>query len=98
MANVDIKPLGDQVLVKRAEPAEVSDGGILLPETATDKPQEGLVIAIGSGRVLDDGSRSTFQVSVGDRVIFTSYAGNEISHKGEEYLLMKESDVLAIMP
>lgn len=92
-----IKPLGAHVLVKRASPAEVSKGGIVLPETAKDKPKEGKIIAVGNGKVLDDGSRSSFQVSKGDRVIFTSYAGTEVSHEGEDYIVMDESDILAVI-
>ena len=97
MATPDIKPLSDQVLVRRADAAEKSKGGIILPENAKDKPQEGKVISIGNGRVLDDGKRSTFQVKVGDRIIFTSYAGNEVDWKGEKYMLMRESDILAVV-
>jgi chaperonin GroES len=92
-----IKPLGSHVLVKRATPAEVSAGGIVLPETAKDKPKEGKIVAIGAGKVLDDGSRSTFQVAEGDRVIFTSYAGTEVTHSGEDFIVMEESDILAVI-
>lgn len=96
MANA-IKPIGNHVLVQRATPAEVSKGGIVLPETAKDKPKEGKIIAIGNGKVMEDGKRSSFQVSVGDRVIFTSYAGTEVTHQGEDFLVMEESDILAIV-
>lgn len=92
-----IKPIGAHVVVKRSSPAEKSGGGIILPENAKEKPQEGSVVAIGSGKVLENGERSTFSVSKGDRVIFTSYAGTEVSHEGEDYLVMQESDILAIV-
>ncbi|TVR40115.1 MAG: co-chaperone GroES [Planctomycetota bacterium] len=92
-----IKPIGNHVLVQRATPAEVSKGGIVLPETAKDKPKEGKIIAIGNGKVMEDGKRASFQVKAGDRVIFTSYAGTEVTHQGEEYLVMEESDILAVV-
>ena len=92
-----ITPLGDHVLVKRAEAADVSKGGIVLPETAKDKPQEGKVLAIGNGKVLENGERSSFGVKVGDRVIFNSYGGTEVKHGGEDYLVMTESDILAVV-
>ena len=88
-----VKPLGDHVLVKRAEAAEVSKGGIVLPETAKDKPQEGKVLATGNGKVLDNGERSSFSVKAGDRVIFNSYGGTEVKHNGEEFLIMTENDI-----
>lgn len=93
----EIKPLGAHVVVKRASPAEVSKGGIILPENAKDKPQEGTVVAIGNGKVLENGERSTFTVAQGNRVIFTSYAGTEVSHGGEDLLVMEESDILAVV-
>ena len=92
-----IKPIGNHVLVQRATPAEISKGGIVLPESAKDKPQEGKIIAIGNGKIMEDGERTSFQVSVGDRVIFTSYAGTEVSHEGDDYLVMEESDILAVI-
>ena len=85
------------MLVQRATPAEISKGGIVLPESAKDKPQEGKIIAIGNGKIMEDGERTSFQVSVGDRVIFTSYAGTEVSHEGDDYLVMEESDILAVI-
>ncbi|TVR12422.1 MAG: co-chaperone GroES [Planctomycetota bacterium] len=97
MAKAAISPLGAHVLVQRATPAEVSKGGIVLPETAKDKPKEGKIIAIGSGKVMENGERSQFQVKVGDRVIFTSYAGTEVTHQGEDFLVMEESDILAVI-
>jgi chaperonin GroES len=92
-----IKPLGDRILVKRVEAEERTAGGIVLPDTAKEKPKEGEVIAVGSGKVLDNGKRVDFQVSKGDRIIFSSYAGTEVKIDGEEYLIMREEDVLGIM-
>ena len=92
-----IRPLGEKVLVKRVEAEKMTKGGIVLPDTAKEKPQEGTVLAIGDGKLLDDGTRAKFQVSVGDRVLFSSYAGTEIKVEGEEYLLIGESDILAIL-
>lgn len=92
-----IVPIGEKILVKRLEAEEKTAGGIVLPDTAKEKPKEGKVIAIGSGKRLDDGSRGAFQIKVGDRIIFSSYAGTEVKVSGEEYLLMDESDVLAIV-
>ena len=92
-----IRPLGDRVLIKRAEAEEKTAGGILLPETAKDKPKEGKVIAIGEGRTLDTGERSTFSVKPGDTVLFSSYAGTEVKYGGEEFLIMREEDLLAVL-
>ena len=92
-----IRPLGDRVLVKRAEAEERTAGGILLPESAKDKPKEGTVISIGEGKTLDNGERSTFSVSVGDRILFSSYAGTEVKYGGEEFLIMREEDILGII-
>lgn len=92
-----IRPLGDRVLVERVEAEERTAGGILLPESAKEKPKEGKVIAIGEGKLLDDGKRSTFSVKVGDRILFSSYAGTEIKHVGDEYLIMREDDILGII-
>ena len=90
-----IKPLGEKILVKRLEAEEKTAGGIVIPDSAKEKPKEGKVIAVGSGRVLDDGTRSEMQLKAGDRIIFSSYAGNEIDVDGDEYLIMAEEDVLA---
>jgi chaperonin GroES len=92
-----ITPLGDKVLVKRLEAEERTAGGLVLPDTAKEKPKEGKVIAVGSGKLLEDGKRGSFQVRKGDRIIFTSYAGTEVKIDGEEYLLMPEEDILAIV-
>jgi len=92
-----IQPLGDKILVKRLEAAEITKGGIVLPDSAKEKPKEGKVVAVGPGKVLDDGKRGTLQVKKGDRVLFTSYAGTEIKVDGEEYLIMGEDDILAVV-
>ncbi|MDA3961524.1 MAG: co-chaperone GroES [Planctomycetota bacterium] len=97
MAKSDIKPVGNHVLVKRSDAAEVSAGGIVLPENAKEKPKEGKIVAIGNGKVLDNGERSTFSVKAGDRVIFASYAGQEVKHGSDEYLVMEESFILGII-
>ncbi|KAA3615168.1 MAG: co-chaperone GroES [Planctomycetota bacterium] len=94
---VAIRPLGDKVLVKRLEAADVSAGGILLPDSAKEKPKEGTVIALGEGRLLDSGERTQFTVKVDDRVLFTSYAGTEVKWEGEEYLILSEEDILGIV-
>jgi chaperonin GroES len=93
----NITPLGDKVLVRRLEAEEKTAGGIVLPDTAKEKPKEGKVIAVGSGKLLADGKRSNFQVKKGDRILFASYAGTEVKIDGEEYLLMPEEDVLAVV-
>ena len=94
---VNLRHLGDRVLVQRAEAEEKTAGGILLPESAKDKPKEGLILAIGDGKVLDSGERQKLTVKVGDRVLFSSYAGTEVKISGEEYLIMSENDVLAVI-
>jgi chaperonin GroES len=92
-----IKPLGDKLLVKRLEAEERTAGGIVLPDTAKEKPKEGRVVALGSGKLLESGKRGTFQVKKEDRILFASYAGTEVKVGGEEYLLMPEKDVLAVV-
>jgi len=92
-----IRPLGEKVLIKRLEAEETTRGGIVLPDTAKEKPQKGTVLALGDGKLLDDGTRAKFQISKGDVVLFGSFAGTEIKIDGEEYVLMEESDVLAIL-
>jgi chaperonin GroES len=92
-----LTPLGDRVLVKRCEAEEKTAGGIVLPDTAKEKPKEGEVIAMGSGKLTDDGERAALTVKKGDRVLFTSYAGNEVKIDGEDYLLMREEDILAVV-
>ena len=92
-----VRPLGEKVLIKRLEAEEKTKGGIVLPDTAKEKPQKGTVLAVGDGKLLDDGTRAKFQVAKGDKVLFSSYAGTEIKIDREEYMLMDESDVLAIL-
>ena len=92
-----IVPLGDKVLVKRLEAEEKSPGGIVLPDTAKEKPKQGKVIVVGPGRLLDNGERTKMQVKKGDKVLFASYAGNEIKIDGEEYLIMEEDNILAVL-
>ena len=92
-----IRPLGGKVLVRRLEAEETTRGGIVLPDTAKEKPQKGTVLAIGDGKLLDDGTRAKFQVKKRDKVLFASYGGTEIKFEGEEYLLIDESDILAIL-
>jgi chaperonin GroES len=93
-----IEPLADKVVVKRTEAEEQTVGGIVLPSAAQEKPSQGRVLAVGNGRLNDDGSRSPFQVGEGDRVIFSSYAGSEIEIDGDLLLIMSESDILAVLP
>ena len=92
-----IKPVGDRVVVKPAAKEEVTKSGIVIPDTAKEKPQEGTVIAVGSGRLLDNGDRAVIDVHEGDRVLFAKYGGTEFKLDGEEYLVLKESDILAIV-
>ena len=94
---VKLQPLGDRVVVEREESEAKTAGGIVLPDSAKDKPSRGTVIAIGDGRLLDDGTRSKLQVKVGDKVLFTSYAPETIKLGDEELLLMREEDILAII-
>jgi chaperonin GroES len=93
----NVTPLGDKVLVRRLEAEVKTAGGIVLPDSAKEKPKEGKVVALGSGKLLECGSRGGFQVKKGDRILFASYAGTEVKIDGEEYLLMPEEDVLAIV-
>lgn len=91
-----LKPLGDYVLVKSVGKEEKTDGGIILPDTAKEKPQEGEVIAVGQGRLLDNGTKVALEVKVGDKILYSKYGGTEIKIQGEDYLIMRESDILAI--
>lgn len=95
---MDIRPLGDRVVVKALEAEAKTKGGILLPDTAKEKPQEGKVVAVGKGKVLDSGTVQPLEVKVGDKVLYGKYSGNEITTKeGEELLIMREEDILAII-
>jgi chaperonin GroES len=91
---VKISPLADRVLIKPTPKEDVSKGGIILPDTAKEKPQEGKIVAVGPGRLTEDGKRIAMEVKAGDKVLFAKYAGTEIKLDGEEYLIVRESDVL----
>ncbi|HEY5258542.1 MAG TPA: co-chaperone GroES [Candidatus Baltobacteraceae bacterium] len=94
---MNLKPLGDRVVVSHVEQDEKSSGGIFLPDTAKEKPQEGVVAAVGTGRVTDDGKTLPMSVKAGDRVIYSKYSGSEVKVDGKEYLIVSEKDVLAII-
>ena len=95
---MDIKPLGDRIVVKPLEAENKSKGGIVLPDTAKEKPQEAKVVAVGKGKVLENGTIQTPEVKVGDKVLYGKYSGNEITTKeGEELLILREEDILAII-
>jgi chaperonin GroES len=92
-----VVPLNDKIVVKRLEADEKTAGGILLPDTAKEKPRQGKVVSLGEGKRLDSGKRAPFQVREGDRVLFSSYAGNEVTVGSEELLIMTEDDILAVV-
>ena len=92
-----IRPLADKVLVERVEAESKTAGGIVLPDTAKERPQRGRIVSVGEGKVLDDGTRREVQVKKGDMVLFTSYAGTEVKLDGKEYLIMDESDIMAVI-
>jgi len=92
-----IKPLGDKIVVKRLEAETKTAGGIVLPDSAKEKPKRGKVIAVGDGKMLENGKRAALSVKKGDEVVFTSYAGTEVKVSGEELIIMNESDVLAVV-
>lgn len=92
-----IRPLADKVLIKRLEAETTTKGGIVLPDSAQEKPRRGKVVSLGDGKLLENGTRSDFQVKKGDVVLFTSYGGTEIKLDGQEYLIMDESDILAVV-
>ncbi|MFJ7936730.1 co-chaperone GroES [Sporosarcina sp. NPDC096371] len=92
-----LKPLGDRIVIELIEAEEKTLSGIVLPDSAKEKPQEGKVIAAGSGRVLESGERIDLEVKEGDRIIFSKYAGTEVKFEGNEYLILRESDILAII-
>ncbi len=96
MAKLNIKPLGDKVIVKRVEATEQTAGGIFIPDSAREKPKRGVIKAVGTGKILDDGSRSQMQVKKNDEVFFTSYAGTEIKIDGDDFIIMDESDILGV--
>ncbi len=91
-----IQPLGDRILVKHLDQEEKTAGGIILPDTAKEKPQEGKVVAVGKGRLLEDGTVKSLEVKVGDTILFAKYSGSEIEHGNSEFLILREEDVLAV--
>ena len=94
---MNIRPLHDRLIVKRFEEEERTKGGIIIPDTAKEKPQQGEVIAVGSGKILEDGKKAPLDVKKGDRVLFGKYSGTEIKFDGTEYLMMREEDILGIV-
>ena len=92
-----VRPLADRLLVKREEASETVRGGIIIPDTAKEKPQEGKVVAVGPGRVDEDGNRVKLEVKKGDRILMGKYAGTEVKIDGEDHLIMREDDVLAVI-
>lgn len=97
VTKLKVRPLGDKVLIKRIDAEAMTAGGIVLPDTAKEKPKRGRVQAVGDGKLLDSGERAKLQVKKGDEVLFTSYAGTEIKVEGEELLIMDEGDILAVL-
>jgi chaperonin GroES len=94
---VNIRPLSDRVVIKPLQAEERTKGGIYIPDTAKERPQQGEIVAVGPGRITEDGKKIPMEVKVGDRVLYGKYAGTEITVDGEEYLIMRESDILAII-
>ncbi|QFG00444.1 co-chaperone GroES [Psychrobacillus glaciei] len=92
-----LRPLGDRIVIELIEAEEKTASGIVLPDSAKEKPQEGKVIAVGTGRVLENGARVELDVKEGDRIIFSKYAGTEVKYENNEYLILRESDVLAVI-
>lgn len=97
MAKINLKPLADRVIIKPSEAEEKTKGGIILPDTAKEKPIEGTVVAIGPGKTSEDGKFVKLEVKVGDKVLYGKYSGTEVIVEGEEYLIMRESDIFAII-
>ncbi len=95
--SVKVKPLHDRVLVQRVEEETKTKGGIIIPDSAKEKPQEGKIVAVGDGKILDSGAVAKLAVKVGDRILFGKYSGSEIKLDGEEYLIMREEDILGIL-
>ena len=92
-----VRPLHDRLLVRRIEPQETAKGGIIIPDTAKEKPQEGEVLAVGSGKILDNGTKVALDVKVGDKILFGKYTGSEIKIDGEDVLVLREDEVLAVL-
>jgi len=95
---VEVKPLADRVVVKPLDESEQMRGGLYIPDTAKEKPSQGQVMAVGPGKVSDEGARLAMDVKVGDRVLYGKYSGTDVTLDGEEYLILRESDILAIVP
>jgi chaperonin GroES len=94
---MNVRPLHDRLLVRRIEEKETVKGGIIIPDTAKEKPQEGEVIAVGNGKILENGNKVPLDVKAGDRILFGKYSGNEVKIDGQDYLILREEDVLAIL-
>jgi chaperonin GroES len=92
-----LRPLGDRIVIELIEAEEKTASGIVLPDSAKEKPQEGKVVAVGTGRVLENGNRVELDVAEGDRIIFSKYAGTEVKYEGHDYLILRESDILAVI-
>ena len=92
-----LRPLGDRIIIELVESEEKTASGIVLPDSAKEKPQEGKVVAVGTGRVLENGERVALEVTEGDHIIFSKYAGTEVKYEGKEYLILRESDILAVI-
>ena len=97
MAKVNLKPLADRVIIKPMETEEKTKGGIIVPDTAKEKPIEGIIMAVGPGKVTEDGKQVKLEVKEGDKVLYGKYSGTEVTVEGEEYLIMRESDIFAII-
>ena len=97
MPKFQAQPLGSHIIVRRSNASDKSTGGIIIPEKAKDKPKEGVVLAAGNGKMMEDGKRQKMQLKAGDKVLFTSYAGTEVKVDGEDVIIMEESDVLAVI-
>ena len=98
MANLEVKPLADRVVVQPLDESEQMRGGLYIPDTAKEKPSQGKIVAVGPGKISDEGARLEMDVSVGDKVLYGKYSGTDVTLDGEEYLILRESDILAIVP
>jgi len=98
MAKVKVKPLADRVVVKPLDEAEQMRGGLYIPDTAKEKPSQGEIVAVGPGKLSDEGNRVELDVKVGDKVLYGKYSGTDVTLDGEEYLILRESDILAVVP
>ncbi len=94
---MNLRPLHDRVLVRRLEEKEAMRGGIIIPDTAKEKPQQAEVVAVGNGKLMDDGNRATIDVKAGDRILFGKYSGSDVKIDGEEYLILREDEILGVL-